>query len=252
MTTTPRPLQPGHAARAELQAAVGEELAPGGRQLRRPLLRDDGTLAELTADGGDDRDRQLDRPADPPGRDRLEPRKRRQHGSDAVLALGETDGSRNLPENVVRRQPRDRRMQRMLARSTSRRSRIVAQHDVAVDVPAREQVDVGERELRPGVDAEVRLCEQEHAGDGAVRKGVELLADDRRTASRRGRVEHGPQLDPRRSGPTLRGPTRPWRAAASVFPCASGPPLGRLRVRARAIDLPGRGWRRGATHATES
>ena len=42
------------------------------------------------------------------------------------------------------------------------------------------------RELRPGVDAEVRLREQQHAGDGAVRKRVERLADDSRTARARG------------------------------------------------------------------
>ena len=87
---------------AELQAAVCEELAPGRRQLPRPLVRDDRALAELTTDGGDDRDRQLGGPADPPGGDRLESRKRRQHGPDALLPLGETDGSRNLPDDVLR------------------------------------------------------------------------------------------------------------------------------------------------------
>ena len=73
-------------------------------------------------------------------------------------------------------------MQRTLARSTSRPHPDRLQHDVAVDVAAGEKVDVGEPELGPRVDAQMRLGEQEHARDRAVRKGVELLADDGRAA----------------------------------------------------------------------
>ena len=41
---------------------------------------------------------------------------------------------------------------------------------------------------------EVRLGEQEHACHGAVRKGIEPLADDGRAAGLGGGVEDGPQL----------------------------------------------------------
>ena len=105
-------------------------------------------------------------------------------------------------------QSRARSMQRTFARSTSRRSRIVAQHDIAVDVAAREEVDVGEPELGPGVDAEVRLGEQEHARHGAVRKA-------RGTSRRR---------------PSRRRPPRPRGGSPSARRHRSGPSVAHPRV----------------------
>ena len=86
---------------ADAQAAAGEERAPGRRQLRRPLLRDERALAELAADGGHDRHRQLGRTADPARRDGLEPGERGQNGTDAPLALGEPDGGRHLADDAA-------------------------------------------------------------------------------------------------------------------------------------------------------
>src|SRR5439155_23010981 len=67
------------------------------------------------------------------------------------------------------------------------------QHVVAAEVSVREQVDVRERELGPGVDAQVRLGEDEHAGHRAVREDAELLAEHGRPTRLRGRAKDLPQ-----------------------------------------------------------
>lgn len=64
-----------------------------------------------------------------------------------------------------------------------------AQDDVPADASIGEEVDVRQRELGPRVDAEVRLGEEEDAGDGAVWKDEELLADDGRPTRIGGGVE---------------------------------------------------------------
>ena len=87
---------------SDSEAAGGEELAAGGRQPRRSLLRHDRALAELAADGGDDRHRQLGRPADAARRDRLEPGQRGQDRAHAPLALGQPDGGRHLADDALR------------------------------------------------------------------------------------------------------------------------------------------------------
>src|SRR5262249_4912518 len=63
------------------------------------------------------------------------------------------------------------------------------EHLFAPDVAVGEQVDVCERELRPGVDAQMRLREDVHARDRAVRKDAEPLAEHRRAASVRAGIE---------------------------------------------------------------
>jgi hypothetical protein len=53
-----------------------------------------------------------------------------------------------------------------------------AENGFAVHVPVRQEVDVRKRMLGPGVDAQMRLREEQDTGDGAVRKDRELLAHD--------------------------------------------------------------------------
>ena len=73
-------------------------------------------------------------------------------------------------------------------------SRARSHHALAVDRAAREQVDVREQALRPGVDAQVRLGEQQRARDGAVREDVERVAEHAGAAGARGVVEQRSQL----------------------------------------------------------
>src|SRR5262249_30494911 len=53
-----------------------------------------------------------------------------------------------------------------------------AENGFAVHVPIGQEVDVRKRVLGPGVDAQMRLREEQDTGDGAVRKDRELLAHD--------------------------------------------------------------------------
>ena len=242
----PPPAAPRACGRAaDAQAAAGEERAPGRRQLRRPLLRHERALAQLAADGGHDRHRQLGRAADPARRDGLEPGERGQDGTDAALALGEPDGGGHLADDAALL---SQATGGCSGRSPARRrgaSRIVCSTTLPSMSPQREKVDVGEPELGPGVDAQMRLGEQEHARDRAVRKGVELLADDGRAAG----AAAARRARPLSSSASVRtdGVAHPrvHRVQAHrLGSCASSGGPGRLRGRARAIGLLRRGWRR--------
>ena len=225
-TTTPRPPHPGHAAvRPMRRPPPAKSARPAGVSCVGRSSATMRPLAELAADGGHDRHRQLGRPADPARRDGLEPGERGQDGADAALALGEPDGGGHLADDAA-----------LLSQATggcSGRSparhrgatRIVCSTTLPSMSPQREQVDVGEPELGPGVDAQVRLGEQEHARDRAVRKGVELLADDGRAAG----VGRGAQdaVQPARSVRTAASRTHAsiaYRRIGWVVWCGSGGP----------------------------
>src|ERR1022692_4166471 len=101
----------GRDAQAETAAAVAARIEPGGRRAEggagflgqpdRPGPVDDRALAQLVADGRDDRNRQLGQPADLAGRDRLPQRDHAQDVTDARRALGQADCQRDLVRDRV-------------------------------------------------------------------------------------------------------------------------------------------------------
>jgi hypothetical protein len=84
----------------DVEPARGEELTAARRELRRPLRRDDRALAQLAADRGDDRDRQVDRSREAARRHGLEAHDGGDHGADAALALREADGCGDLAHDL--------------------------------------------------------------------------------------------------------------------------------------------------------
>ena len=84
----------------QAERARREEPASARGQLGGTAFRDDRPLAELAADGGDDRNGKLRGAAQASDRDRLESRQCGEHRSHAALALGQTDCVRDLAHDA--------------------------------------------------------------------------------------------------------------------------------------------------------